>query len=166
MRFCLCPLPRVLSWAITGKSLAPPSSWPCLALGSHKLDKCHSVWHMGPISSSILEAHPCHWPARPTWRNMESSQVLHISREEMWVLCFNGYLEHLGFHMRRGNQNACVPRKMQDKNHGIYGMHAKHTVYKEEIWIPILYHPKMIISVVIHTLSFNKIPKLTTSTFM
>lgn len=55
---------------------------------------------------------------------------------------------------------------MQDKNHGIYGMHTIYTVYKEEIWIPILYHPKMIISVIIHTLGFKKIPQLTTSIFM
>lgn len=47
--------------------------------------------------------------------------------------CFNGYLEHLGFHMSRGNQNACVPKEEQDKNYGIYGMHTKHVVYKEEI---------------------------------
>lgn len=67
--------------------------------------------------------------------------------------------------MSRGNQDACVPREEQDKNYAIYGMHTKHVVYKEEIWIPILYPPKMIISVIIHTFSFNKIPQITASIF-
>lgn len=67
--------------------------------------------------------------------------------------------------MSRGNQDACAPRKVQDKNHGIHGMHTKHIVYKEDIWIPILYHPRIIISAIIHTFGFNKIPQITASIF-
>lgn len=72
---------------------------------------------------------------------------------------------HLDFLMRRGYQDACVPRKVQDKIHGVYGMRTKHIVYKEEIWIPILYHPRMIISVIIHIFGFHKIPQLTARIF-
>ena len=55
-------------------------------------------------------------------------------------LCFNGYLQHLGSHMSGGNRDTYVPREVQDKIHRIYETHTKHTVYKEKIWIPILYH--------------------------
>lgn len=83
----------------------------------------------------------------------------------MCHLCFNDYLEHLGFHMNRGNQDSHVPRKVQDKNHGIYGMHTEYIVCKEDILISILYHPKIIISVITHTFGFNKIPQITASIF-
>lgn len=60
-------------------------------------------------------------------------------------LCFNGYLQHLGSHITGGNRDTYVPRKVQDKIHGIYGMHTKRIVYKEEIQIPTLYHHKTMI---------------------
>lgn len=61
------------------------------------------------------------------------ARLTHQKGRNVSHLCFNGYLMHLDFLMRRGNQDACVPRKVQDKIHGVYGMHTKHIVYKEEI---------------------------------
>lgn len=88
-----------------------------------------------------LHTQMCPSPRLAAQRELYQPGLADQQRRNVSHLCFNGYSRHPGSHFSGRNRDTRVPREV----HGIYGMHTKCVVYKEEICLPILYHRKIII---------------------